>query len=216
MATLKVEKREAKGKYAAFKLRQEGYIPGVVYGRGTANTHIKVPLKDFKQLLHSGERLINLDIEGQEQQALLKDVQHGIFEGEVLHADFRVVTKDTKLHVEVPVELAGEAAGKEVGGVVEQALFDVAVECLPGALPEKIVLDISQLAVETVWYVSNLPRPEGVTYTTSETVAVVNCHMPAGAEVEEEEEVVEEPETTAEPEVIGEKERVEKEKEKGG
>ncbi len=191
MAMLKVNKRESTGKYVAFDLRKRGMLPGVIYGKGFDNLPLQLSHHDLIQLLHSGERYIELDIEGTTQPAIIKSLQHGNFGEEILHVDFAAVTATSIVQVEVSLEFKGEAAGIQDGGMVEESLYSVEIECQAKNLPESIVVDISDLKVDDVWYVKDLPKFEGITYVTAEDIAVVSCHIPM--------EVEEEPETPAEP-----------------
>lgn len=186
MAVLKAEKREGVGKYVAFDMRKEGMIPAVYYGKGVENINLSVNEKELGILVKSGERIVDLDIAGETKKAILKAVQHETIGDGLLHADFRAIDENTALHVEVAVELVGEAKGTKLGGVVEQDLHMVGVECIPAKLPEFIKVDVTELDMNAVWYVKDLPAIDGVTYTTQEDVAVVSCH--GKAEVEEEEE----------------------------
>jgi large subunit ribosomal protein L25 len=215
---MKVETREGTGKYVAFDLRKRGYIPGVVYGKGRENINVTVPLHDFEQLLHQGERLLDLEIGGETQSVIVKDVQHGVFDHEILHADFRMISATDELNVEIDISIDGQAIGVEHGGVLDQNLFAVEITCLPKDLPDHVVVNVSDLDVNDVLYVKDLPALPGVTYQTPEETAVVSVTAPAAEpEPEEAEEAPLEGEEgeAAEPEVIGEKEREEKEQEGG-
>lgn len=218
MATLKVEKREKTGKYAAFAIRKQGAIPGVLYGTDYKdNLNLSVPLKEFEILLHERARIVDLDIGGKLQKSVIKEVQHGTFDHEIMHADFRAVGENDTLHLSVPVELKGIAAGIDQGGQVEQNLFDVDVECRPADLPTKIELDVTALAVDGILFVSDLPKLPGVKYVTLATLPVVSCRMPSGLEEETaaaEGAAVEGAEgagAATEPEVIGKKKDEDKE-----
>ena len=187
MAVLKVQKREGTGKYVAFNLRKQGLIPAVLYGKGAENVNLIVSEKELQEIVKSGERLIDLDIDGKAQKAIFKAAQHENIGDKLIHADFRIVDENTLLHIDVEVALTGTAAGEEVGGVVEQDLHKVQVACKPANLPEIIEVDISSLLVGKVLYVRDLPAIEGVSYQTPEGVAVASCHG-ASVEAEEEEE----------------------------
>lgn len=204
MATLKVTKREGKGKYKAFDLRKAGSIPGVVYGKGMAdNIKVTINLKEFLLVLKAGERILDLDLDGTVRKVLVKAVQHGTYDHEVLHADFRAIRIDEVIEVDIPIELSGEAAGLKVGGMLEQNLHQVAVRCLPADMPERIVVDVTNLDMGGIIYADSLPVIAGVAYAIHGNPPVVSCHHPAG-EAETEEPAGEE---AAVPEVIGEKER---------
>jgi len=178
VAVLKAEKREGTGKYVAFDLRKEGMLPAVYYGKGVENMNLAVNEKELYELIISGERIVDLDIAGEMKKAVLKDVQHESIGEGLLHADFRAIDENTAVHVDVSVELVGEAKGAGLGGVVELELHTVSVECLPANLPEVVNLDISTLGLNEVWHVTNLPALKGVKYMTSADSVVVTCHAP--------------------------------------
>ncbi len=210
MATLKAEKREGKGKYVAFNLRKAGKIPGVVYGKSLkGNINVSLVLKEFLLVLKSGDRIVDLDVDGTSRHVLIKAVQHGTYDHEVLHADFRAISDDETIEVELAIELKGDAAGAAVGGLVEHNLHSVAIRCLPRNLPENIVLDITKLGLGQILYARDLPKLDGVEYVFHGNPAVVSCHTPKG-----EEEAAAAGEQPSAPEVIGEKEREAKAKDK--
>lgn len=211
MATLKAEKREGTGKYKAFDLRKAGKIPGVIYGKSLKeNVNVAVVLKDFLHLLKAGDRLIDLDIDGSVMSVLLKAVQHGTYDHEILHADFRAISANEVIDVVLDIELHGgeEAPGVREGGMLDQNLHQVGARCLPKDLPEKIVMDVSGMNIGDILYVEDLPKLNGVEYVIHGNPSVVSCHQPAAAE----EEAPAEGEEPGSPEVIGEKEREAKDK----
>lgn len=188
MAVLKVQKREGTGKYVAFNLRKEGMIPAVLYGKNAENVNLVVNEKELQEIVHSGERLLDLDIDGTIQKAILKDAQHENIGDKIIHADFRVVDANTILHVEVEVAIVGTAKAIEFGGSVEQDLHKVHIACKPASLPEVINIDVTSMKIGDVLYVKDLPVLDGVTYQTSASVAVVSCHGVGADDTEEEEE----------------------------
>lgn len=209
MATLKVEKRTGSGKYKAFDLRKTGFIPGVIYGKGMTNESIIISLKEFAILLHKGERIIDLDVDGTQRKVIIKDVQHGVYDKDILHADFRAIREDETIDVTVMVELTGEAPGIAAGGMLEQNMHEVEVRCLPKNLPDRILVDVSSLQMGDVAYSDVLPKLDGVQYLIHGNASVVSCHHPARAEA-----AADASDAPAIPEVIGEKEREAKAKEK--
>jgi large subunit ribosomal protein L25 len=178
--TLQAEKREKAGKYVAFDLRKQGKIPAVMYGQGLKeNVNLTVNQKELKKILASGGRLLDLDIAGKVQLAVLKDVQHAVIGSDLLHADFRAVDEQTTLHLNVEVLLKGDSIGAAEGGIVEQNLHQILLECLPKDLPTKIELDITNLTVGKVLFVSDLSVPNGVKFVTHAHVPVVSCRLKA-------------------------------------
>ena len=211
MAILKVTKREGKGKYNAFAIRSQGGIPGIIYGKSLKdNLNVAVNLKEFLAILKAGDRIVDLDIGGSPLNVLVKAVQHGTYEHEILHVDFRAISADEIIEVELEITLAGEAPGVAAGGMLEQNLHHVAARCLPKDLPEKVVVDVSTLQLGSIVYIADLPKLPGVEFVFHGNPAVVSCHHPKSAEAAP----AAEGEAPVVPEVIGEKEREAKAKEK--
>ncbi len=209
MATLKVEAREGTGKYKVFELRKAGRLPGVIYGKGLKeNVNVSMDLKEFLAVLRSGERLLDLDVGGKKMHVLLKAVQHGTYDHEILHADFRAVSDDEVVEINLEIELRGaeDAPGVKVGGMLEQNLHQVHARCKPKDLPEKIIVDVSGMKLGDMLYVADLPKLPGLEYVGHGNPAVVSCHAPKGEELE----VPQDGDAPTAPEVIGEKEREEK------
>ncbi len=210
MANLKAKKREGRGKYSAFNLRKAGQMPGVVYGKGMAdNINVSIDLKEFVHLLKVGDRIVDLDIDGSVRKVLVKAVQHGTYDHEILHVDFRAISDTEVIEVELQIELEGEAEGSKVGGMIEQNLHQILVRCLPKDMPENIVVNIDKMKLGDILYAEDLPKTTGITYVYHGNPAVVSCHQPAGEEAP-----VEAGEASTAPEVIGEKEREAKAKDK--
>lgn len=212
MATLKIEKREGKGKYKSFAVRKTGCIPAVVYGKSLKeNLNVAVNLKEFLAIMKTGDRIIELDLDGKPMRVLIKAVQHGSYDHEVLHADFRAISADEIIELELELRLAGDAPGVAAGGMLEQNLHRVTARCLPKDLPECVVVDISALQLGGILYANDLPKPAGVTFVIHGNPPVVSCHQP---KVEEAPAADADAAAPAAPEVIGEKEREAKAKEK--
>jgi large subunit ribosomal protein L25 len=149
-ATLQAEKREGRGKNEARRLRASGRIPAVVYGaeKGKA-VEIAVDPKILMRILHSESgvnTLIGLKVDGGHTRVMVKEYQIDPIDHKLLHADFYQVAMDKALTVTVPLVMKGEAPGvKQQGGIVDFVNREIEVECLPGDIPENIVVDISEL-----------------------------------------------------------------------
>jgi large subunit ribosomal protein L25 len=150
-ATLRVEKREGRGKNEARRLRAAGRIPAVVYGAGKAQaTEISVDPKILLRILHSESGVNTLiGLQGVEVgvgKVLVKEYQLDPISHQLLHADFYAVAMDKMLTVTVPVVLKGEPKGvKQQGGIVDFVNRELEVECLPTDIPEHIDVDVSEL-----------------------------------------------------------------------
>ena len=149
-ATLQAEKRDGRGKNEARRLRASGRIPAVVYGaeKGKA-VEIAVDPKMLLRILHSESgvnTLIGLQVDGGDTRVLVKEYQIDPIDHKLLHADFYQVAMDKTLTVTVPVVIKGEAPGvKQQGGIVDFVNREIEIECLPGDIPENIVVDITEL-----------------------------------------------------------------------
>lgn len=186
MFTLTVNKRE-KGKNK--KLRQEGRIPAVFYGKKEESTPIAVDAVAFAKVLkEAGESsVITLKTESGEKEALIKDVDFDPVTEAPRHADFYVFEKGHKLEVSVPLEFIGVApAVKELGGILVKVLHELKIRAMPKDLPHEVQVDISSLKdFESQIIARNLKLPEGVELMESpeEIIALVE---EAKEEVEEE------------------------------
>ena len=149
-ATLQAEKRDTRGKNEARRLRASGRIPAVVYGaeKGKA-VEIAVDPKILMRILHSESgvnTLIGLKVDGGDTRVMVKEYQIDPIDHKLLHADFYQVAMDKALTVTVPLLMKGEAPGvKQQGGIVDFVNREIEIECLPGDIPENIIVDISEL-----------------------------------------------------------------------
>ena len=198
-------RRSEGGKNFNRRLRVQGQIPGVVYGPAKEAVAVSVSPRDIATILRSatGENtLFDLDLEGGRRKVLIKDYQLEPVKGHLLHADFYEVALDKLLHVTVHVELQGVPVGVKVqGGVLDFITRELEVECLPGDIPEKIVVDVSALEMGKHLRVSDLQVPEKVTMLTEPDNVVAHVVAPRAEEAP----VVAEAapvEAGAEPEVI--------------
>ena len=203
---LKAEPRSEIGRSAARRLKARGIVPAVVYGGKEKSQPLQVSARDINAMLShaSGENiLVELEIAGSKgtRTALLQEVQHSPVGGDVLHVDFHAISMDEKITADVPLEPLGLATGvKNFGGLLEQNLRSLAIECLPKDLPDKITVDVSALNIGDSIHVRDIKLPSGV-------VAKVNVDLTAFsvmAPTAEEEPVTAEAEAAAAagPEVI--------------
>lgn len=189
--TLKVEQRDTKIRPEV--VREEGKVPAVLYGRKEESTPISINAKQFETAWKkAGEStIISLEGVGDDKESLIQDVAKHPVSGEVLHADFYVIEKGKKLHVNVPLEFVGESpAIKGLGGTLVKVLHELEIEALPRDLIHEIKVDISSLVdFEGHISVKDLSLPEGVTALAEPEDVVASVAEPRE---EEEEEPVEE------------------------
>jgi large subunit ribosomal protein L25 len=205
---LKAERRTAVGRAAARKLKARGVIPAIIYGGRNKPQPLQVSAGEVKAMLShaSGENiLVELEIDGEEsnRSALVQEIQHSPMGGDILHIDFHAVSMDEKIHAEVPLEATGIANGvKNFGGLLEQSLRTLAVECLPRDLPDRITVDVSNLNIGDSIHVRDIQMPGGVASKTQLDLTAFSVVAPA---VEEEPVPVAAEGAAAGPEVITEK-----------
>jgi large subunit ribosomal protein L25 len=205
--TLEAHPREAGTKNDARRVRQEGKIPAVVYGAGKDSVSVSVDPRVVTRILNSetGHNTIFELVSGADRtKAMIVDWQYEPIKGKLLHIDLQRIAMDKALRVSVPIFLVGEAAGvKQEGGIMEQMLREVELECLPADIPSHIDADVSELTFGKVLRVSDLPHGEKLKFLT-------DPNQPVAHVTSVKEEVVATPEAVAadataapaEPEVI--------------
>ena len=180
-------KRDSNGSANARRLRVSGKIPAVVYG-AVENTPISLDAHGFWLMVRDfGQNFVgDLVIDDAPvQKVLLKDLQYSPAKGDILHADFVAISMTDKLDVSLPIVIVGDAPGTAAGGIVEQILGELEIECLPDDMVEHIVVDISELEIGDSIFVADLKLPKGVANLTDGELAVVSVAVPR---VEDEEE----------------------------
>lgn len=188
------------GTGGARRLRNQGLIPSVIYGKKDP-VHISINAHEFDtKIKHIGESgLLNVTVGKKKYSVLIKDFQENYLKGEVTHLDFFEVTKGEKLHMSVPITLvnADTAAGVKLGGMIEQVLHEIDIECLPKNIPEHINCDVAEIGLNESFHVAELVIPEGVKVLIDPDRTVVTI-----TSIKEEAEPAEEDEAS-EVEVIG-------------
>jgi len=187
--TLEVNRREDGGKNVARRYRVAGKVPAVVYGGHRDPVAITVDRKSVSELIQKSEHGVRsiflLKMAGTDQQrhAMIKDIQIDPISRKMTHIDFVRVAMDEKVRVTVPVHISGTAIGVKEGGILDWQVRDLHVECLPGAIPDAIDVDVATLAMHTYYRVSDLKPPEGVKVLDDPDRVVVGVtHAKAEAE----------------------------------
>ena len=168
---LEAQTRTPGNKNVARRVRMGGKIPGVVYGAGKESLPVTLDPRQVTRILHSEtghNTIFDLDLEGSERtKAMIVDWQYEPIKGHLLHIDLKRIAMDRKLTVSVPIVLKGEAAGvKQQGGILEQILREVEIECLPGDIPSVIEADVSELVFGKVLRVSDLAHDDKIEFIT--------------------------------------------------
>jgi len=191
-SSLKAEPRQRSGSSAINRMRKEGFVPAVIYGRKFENTNLKINRKAITDLLRasaSDNVLVDLEIDGAagKQLALIQDVQHDYVKGTIVHVDFRAVKEDDQISAQVPVILVGSAVGVKNGGVLDHQVKSLTIQCASRDLPESISLDIENLGIGETAHVSDLQLPAGVTPALDGGVVVAMVQESRVSKLEEEE-----------------------------
>jgi len=186
------EIREEKGSSAAKRLRRQGYLPAVLYGK-EKNLKVKLPLKKLEKALKVfGEHSIyNLKINSEEHQVLIKEIQREPVKEFLQHVDFMEVTSTQTVRVEVEIVLEGEPKGVKEGGIVEYGARQIEIETSVDKIPPFLSCDVSDLEVGQSLTVKDLAVPEGVKILSPENTLLINVLVPKMS-AEEKEEVAEE------------------------
>lgn len=184
---LKAESRVQGGKNVARRLRREGVIPAILYGKDVEPLPLRVSAKEWRNLQGrvKSNTIIKMELKrndhAEERPVMLKDLQRATLSDVVLHIDFLQVSMERAVQVEVPIHLVGDPVGVVKGGVIEQHLRSIMVESLPGQIPEKIDVDISALDIGDSVHVNEISLP-GIKLLAPPDVAVVGVTPPQAEE----------------------------------
>jgi large subunit ribosomal protein L25 len=197
--TLEATVRSDKGTGASRRLRHANQVPAILYGadkepQNIALAHNKVWQAQANEGFYS--HILTLVVDGEKQEAILKDVQRHPFKPTILHLDFQRVDANHKLHTNVPVHFIGEETAVKSGGTVAHTMTELEVTCLPKDLPEFIEVNVAELELGQTLHISDLTLPAGVSSVElgkgeSHDLAVVTLHAPKGASEEQSEEASE-------------------------
>ncbi len=181
--TLTSEPRSEHGSGPAGRLRRVGKVPAVVYGLDADPQSVAVGALELERILHGAggaNTLITLQLDGEDTLALARQIQRHPTRGDLIHVDFVRVRRDVAVSAEVPLQVEGEAPGARQGGLLEQLLFSVTVEAMPGKIPTEIVVDISGLELGDQLRIAELPVPDGVTLQHEDDQLVIQVAIPRG------------------------------------
>ena len=199
-AQVSARPRSELGSRANKRLRDSGFIPGVIYGHKEAVIPVTLPKKELVGHLGHGAHLFDLALDGKSEKVLVKEVQYDHLGIQMLHIDFARVNLDEKVEVTVPLELKGTPKGEEEGGVLQQIISELEVECLVTDIPEIIRHNVSNMEKDSVLHIKDLKLPQGVRCLQDEDLIVATVK-----EITEEEPTEAVEAASNEPEVIGRK-----------
>ena len=175
--TVSATVREGKfNKNAARRVRAAGRLPGVVYGAKEPAVAVELDPKQMLRILHSEtghNTIFDLDLAGGRAKAMIVDWQFEPIKDKLIHVDLKRIALDKAMHAEVPVVLTGTAFGvKNEGGIIDQVLREVEIECLPGDIPASIDVDVTAMKLGDVIRVADLPHGGKFRFITDEETTV--------------------------------------------
>ena len=186
---------EQQGKGASRRLRKQNLVPAIIYGGNEEPTAIAVKYNELIKALENEaffSHILTINVDGDEHQAVIKDLQRHPAKGVPLHADFMRIVKGQKIHMNVPVHFEGkeDAPGTKECGILSTLVTDVEIICLPSRLPESLVVDVSKMQIGDTYHLSDIVLPEGVVIYELEQEdgtdrTIVNMQAPTVEEVDE-------------------------------
>lgn len=196
---LQAQKRNDIGKGASRRLRRADKIPAVIYGGEHEALPITISHHAILKCLNDEgfySQIIDIEVDGEKQETILRDLQRHPYKPTILHADFQRVVRGQELHVNVPIHLVGEekSVGLKAGGILSLLVNQIEVVCRPSLIPESLTLDISNLGMNESLRLSDIPLPNGVRLAEFEglnaidadhNAVVVSIHPPAAESSEE-------------------------------
>jgi large subunit ribosomal protein L25 len=160
MKSLKIEakKRESLGKKEAKKLRAQGLVPGVIYGKNEVK-HLVVQFSELRPVVYTPNvYLIDLDLEGEIHKAMIQDMQWHAVDEQILHVDFLKIEEDKPVKIAVPVKITGMAKGIKAGGKLKTNMRKLRIKALANDLPDAIEIDVTSLGIGDSIKVAQLRR----------------------------------------------------------
>jgi len=192
---LDIKDRKANRSKGAKAIRREGLVPGVLYYSGEENVNISIEKSILFHAMHSGQRIFEIEQEGENQYTMIKQLQYHPVTDEIIHVDLMRVRRSEKINISVPLVLVGDAIGVKEGGVLSQSLTQIEISCYPTDVPEQIELNIEKLELNAALSVADIEIDiEEVEVSTDSSLNIVSITPPAAEEVVED--VIDEDEET--------------------
>jgi large subunit ribosomal protein L25 len=201
LAKLEAQARDQKGSANMRRMRKAGRTPGNIFGHHIAPVMISVEADSLENLIHGGSKVVEINVDGKTEQAIFREIQWDTFGVVIQHFDLLRIDPDERVTVEVTVELRGNAPGVAAGGILDQHLRTISLECRAIEIPNSIIVRIGELQIGQAIHVSDLDIPQGMEVHNVPDTVVVQVVEP----VAEAEEPAAGEGGPAEPEVIGKK-----------
>ena len=190
---LDISERTKTGTKGSQALRREGSIPGVLYYSGEKNVNITVDKSVLFHAMQSGQRIFEIDQDGESQYTMIKELQYHPVTDAIIHIDLMRVRRSEKMTISVPLVLIGEAIGIKEGGVLSQSMTQIEISCFPTDVPEHIEIDIEDLEINSARSVADIKIDnEDIEIVSNTNLNVVSITPPAAEEEPEIEELEDE------------------------
>jgi len=200
---LKMQDRQGHGTRQARRLRKRGQVPAVLYGHGEKTLSLSLAADELSKAIRHGARVVDVSHAGKTEKALIRDVQWDPLGHDILHVDFYRVSEHERITLDVRLELRGTAPGVTAGGVLDQPLHSLHIECPVLSVPEMIRVNIGELQIDGVIHVKDVAVPAGVVVKNDPEAIIVQVKPPMVEEAAPAPGVAAPTAETAEPEVIG-------------
>ena len=182
---LNVAIRDKKGTSSARRIRLKDQIPAILYHSGLDALSLSVDKKELYKALKTGQVIFEVKVKDENQFVLVKDVQYHPVNDNIMHVDFQKVKEDEKISLEVPLRIEGEAEGVKAGGILVQIVSTITVQCKPTTVPEALIIDVTNLELNSSLSVKDIELAADVEIMTDEDLAVVSVQEPKEEVVEE-------------------------------
>ena len=178
--------RDKVGSRSSELLRKKGNLPAVMYGHGEGATSFSVNNHEFTEAIHHGHRLFDVEINGNTETLLVKDLQYDYLGKNFIHVDFIRVNLAEVVTVTVELNLKGTAPGTQEGGMIDIHLDAIDIECKVSDIPEVIDVSVKEVKIGDAIHAGDITLPEGMTLKTDPETLILNCHLVAAAKTTEE------------------------------
>lgn len=179
--------REKKGKEANKKLKANGTVPAILYGREKDNISLTINAKELAKVITAGENaIISMTItDNLQETVVLKDWQLHPYNGTILHADFYRISLEESIEANVPIEIVGVASGQKTGGVLDILIREIKIRALPLQVPDKFEINVSHLEIGDIIHVKDIQMGEGIEILSDTEQVLITLTVPVVEVVEQ-------------------------------
>lgn len=175
--TISGKPRQDRGKKASQRIRKAGWLPGIIYGHKQDPVAVLLPARELEIALRKGAHVLTVDLGSSKEQVLVKEVQFDHLSTNMIHVDMARVDLNERVRVMVQIVLRGTPKGATEGGVLEQTLAEMEVECVVTQIPESLRVNVADLGVGQALHIKDVPLPEGTVATGDPETVVAVCRV---------------------------------------